>query len=138
MVHAKNEPQVVIERWVAAMDAHDIEAAAACFAENYRDEKPTRPGQDFQGRDRVRKNFSALFAEIPDLKAQLLGAVTDAGTVWMEWRMSGTRTDGTRFAFAGVNLFGVDEGVITWGRIYSDLVQETGDIDAQIERMTKG
>ena len=31
-----------------------------------------------------------------------------------------------------------DEGVIKWGRIYSDLVQESGDIDAQIEQMTKG
>jgi hypothetical protein len=56
----------------------------------------------------------------------------------MEWRMQGTRRDGTAFEFAGVNLFGVQNGHFVWGRIYTEQVPDAGGIDAQIERMTKG
>ena len=61
----------------------------------------------------------------------------DGDTVWIEWRMCGTRRDGTAFEFAGVNLFGVRDEQFVWGRIYTELVRDAGGIDAQIERMTK-
>ncbi len=51
--------------------------------------------------------------------------------------MHGPRRDGTRFQFAGVNIFGVRDDQVLWGRIYTALVRDTGGIDAQIERMTK-
>jgi len=57
--------------------------------------------------------------------------------VWMEWRMHGTRKDGTWIEFAGVNIFGIKDGRLAWGRIYSELVREARDIDAQIERMAE-
>lgn len=130
------DPRDVARRWVAAMSAHDLEAAAQCFADDYEDVKPTRPGQEFRGRARVRTNFAALFAGVPDLRAEILRSVADDDVVWMEWRMYGRRTDATNFEFAGVNLFGVEGDQFAWGRIYTDLVQESGDIEAQIERMT--
>ena len=135
---AKADPKAVIERWIRAMDSHDLEMAVSCFAPDYWDEAPARRGESVWGQERVRENFEALFRDIPDLRAVLLGAVASGDTVWMEWRMRGTRTNGVPFEFAGVNIYGVQDGRIVWGRIYTELVRDAGDIDAQIKRMTKG
>jgi ketosteroid isomerase-like protein len=132
------DPKAVIERWVQAMDHHDLEMAVSCFAPDYRDEAPARRGESVRGQAKVRKNFQALFRDIPDLRAELRGAVAHGDTVWMEWRMYGTRTNGVPFEFAGVNIFGVRDNLLVWGRIYTELVRDAGSIDAQIERMTKG
>lgn len=128
----------VAGRWVQALTAHDLEAAVACFAPDYHDEAPARRGEFIQGNQKVRENFASLFREIPDLRADLLGSVADGDTVWMEWRMHGTRRDGTRLEFAGVNLFGVRDEQFVWGRVYTELVRDAGGVDAQVERMTKG
>jgi ketosteroid isomerase-like protein len=120
------------------MTAHDLDAAVECFAPGYHDVTPTRPGQEFHGRERVRQNFAALFEAVPDLSADLIRVVADGDTVWMEWRMHGLRVDGGRFDFAGVNLFGVRGQQFVWGRIYTHPVSDEGDIDDQIERMSKG
>jgi hypothetical protein len=56
----------------------------------------------------------------------------------MEWRMSGTRTDGTPMEFVGVNIFEVEGGSFTEGRIYTELVRDSGGIDSQVDRMTHG
>lgn len=131
-----DDPRAPAERWVRALCHHDLEAAAACFAEDYRDEAPLRPGEHVAGRAGVRANVTRLFEAIPDLRAEIVRAVADGDTVWMEWRMRGTRTDGSPFEFAGVNLFGVVAGEFVWGRIYSDFVAPRGGIDAQLARMT--
>lgn len=132
------DPRVVAERWVRALTAHDLEAAVACFAPDYHDEAPARRGEFIQGNEKVRENVAALFRDIPDLRADLLRSVADGDTVWMEWRMHGTRPDVTRMEFVGVNLFGVRDEQFVWARIYTELVREVGGIDAQIARMTKG
>jgi hypothetical protein len=64
--------------------------------------------------------------------------VAEGDTVWMEWRLHGTRRDGTPFEFVGVNIFGVRDQQFVWGRIYTEVVRDSGGIDAQFERMTKG
>lgn len=134
----EHDPRDVARRWTEAMTAHDVEAAVACFAQDYRDEAPARRGEAISGIGKVRENFEALFRDLPDLRAELLGSVADSDAVWMEWRMHGTRSDGTRMEFVGVNLFGVREDRFSWGRIYTELVRDVGGIDGQIQRMTKG
>ena len=132
------ESRAVVERWIQAMTAHDLEGAVSCFAPDYRDEAPARRGESVQGQEQVRQNFATLFRDIPDLRADLLRSVADGDTVWMEWRMCGSRRDGTPFEFAGVNIYGVRDQQFVWGRIYTELVRDAEGIDAQIERMTKG
>lgn len=136
--HHSTDPRTIAERWTEALTRHDLEAAVACFAPDYRDEAPARRGESVQGQQKVRENFAALFRDIPDLRADLIRSVADGDTVWMEWRLHGTRRDGTPVEFAGVNIFEVQNRQFVWGRIYSELVRDTGGIDAQIERMTKG
>lgn len=125
----------VPQRWIQALTDHDLEAAVGCFASDYRDRAPARPGEEVIGQAQVRANFTALFDNMPDLRADLLGQVADGTRVWMEWQMVGTRVDGTRMEFVGVNIFEVEGGRFSRGRIYTELVRDTGGLDAQVDRM---
>ena len=140
MTHQQDpsRPNAVAGRWVRALTAHDLDAVVACFAPEYEDEAPARRGEVFHGNQKVRENMAALFQNITDVRADLLGCVVDGDTVWIEWRMHGTRRDGTPMEFVGVNIFGVRDDQFVWGRIYTELVRDAGGIDAQIERMTAG
>ena len=128
-----------MERLAAAMNAHDIEAHVACFAEDYRSEQPVHPDRGFGGRDQVRANWSAIFAGIPDFEAELVRTAAEGDTVWSEWRWRGTRDTGSPLDMAGVIVCGVRDGLIAWGRLYVEDVQRSGEgIDAAVRRMATG
>lgn len=133
-----SEPRAVAERWVAALRERDLDGAADCFAIEYHDEAPARPGESVDGRDAVRRNFAELFSELPDLEAENLRAVSDGSILWMEWRMRGTRRDGSSMEFVGVNIFEVAVGCFRRGWIYTELTRPVGGLDAQMKRMTRG
>ncbi len=124
------------ERWTRALTDHDLEAAVACFHPDYRDEAPARRGETVEGREQVRENFARLFRDVPDLRADLLTTASDQNTLWMEWRMSGRRSDGSPMEFVGVNIFDVQDGRFRSGRIYTELVRDAGGVREQLERMT--
>lgn len=52
--------------------------------------------------------------------------------------MEGTRYDGSRLEFVGVNIFEVKDARFRSGRIYTELVRDTDGIHAQIDRMAAG
>lgn len=128
----------LVDRWIAAINAHDAVAAASCFHPDHRQEAPARHGVLVHGRDEVRQNHAQVFAEIPDIRAELLGTAVEGDTVWVEFRLHGMRNDGTLMEFIGVNLFGVEREQFVWARVYSELVREGGGIQAELERMTRG
>jgi ketosteroid isomerase-like protein len=126
-----------IERLAAAMNAHDIEAFVACFAEDYDSEQPAHPDRAFRGRDPVRENWSAIFAGVPDFRAELLRSTVDGETVWTEWRWRGTQTAGEALDIAGVIVFGVRADRIAWARLYVEPVERGGaGIDAAVRDMS--
>lgn len=131
-------PSEVAHSFVAAISRHDPDAAARCFAEDYEDEAPARRGEEVRGRDEARANFVRLFASIPDIRATIIRQAERKNEVWMEWRLAGTRDDGTLMEFVGVNIFGVEDDTFRWGRIYTELARDAGGIEAQLERMTGG
>jgi hypothetical protein len=129
-------PAAVVERLVAAINAHDLEAMVACFADDYVNEWPAHPHRGFRGNQQVRSNWSQIFAGVPDLRARLPRMVVDGDTVWTEWDLSGTRGDGAAFLMRGVSIFGVAEGRLAWVRFYLEPVEETsGDVDANTRRV---
>jgi ketosteroid isomerase-like protein len=130
------KPSDVVEGWIRAINEHDLDGIVACFAEDYEDEAPARRGEVVRGRDQVRTNFERLLSSMPDIRAELRATVDHGDTVWMEWAMRGTRADGTRMEFVGVNVFDVADALLQRGRIYTELVREAGGLDAQVERMT--
>ena len=126
-----------IDRLTVAMNAHDLDAAAGLFHENYRSEQPAHPGRAFVGRDQMRANWAAMFAGVPDFHAEMLRSVRDGDTVWSEWDWYGTRTDGQAFAMRGVTLFKIAEDQIAAGQLYMEEVErELVSIDQTVEGLS--
>ena len=127
----------LVMRLQAAMNAHDVEAFVACFAEDYDSAQPAHPDRAFRGREQVRANWSAIFSSVPDFRAELVGVTAAGETAWSEWRWEGTQTDGERLDMAGVIVFGVRDDAIAWARLYVEPVEEAGaGIDAAVRDMT--
>jgi ketosteroid isomerase-like protein len=126
----------LVERLSRATNAHDLDALAACFAEDYRNDTPVHPARGFQGRAQVRQNWQQIFAAVPDITATVRW-VADEHTVWSEWEMAGTRLDGSPHLMRGVVIFGEAHGQATWARFYLEPVDSgTGGVDAAVRRQT--
>ena len=136
---SESGPLAVLERLRAATNAHDLDGFVACFAPDFRSEQPLRPARSFHGQAQLRKNETHVFAQIPDLTLDLLRTAVEGDTVWTECQWRGTRGDGSAFVLQGVTLFGVQDGLITWGRLYMEPVETGGPgIDESVRRMTAG
>ena len=130
------DPAAAVERLLESVNAHDLEAMVGCFAQDYVNVTPAHPQRGFGGSQQVRRNWSQLFAGVPDLRAEVLGTAVDGDRVWTEWDISGTRRDGAPFAMRGVVIFGVSNGVIASARFYLEPVEQaSGDVDAHTARV---
>jgi ketosteroid isomerase-like protein len=119
-------PPSVIERMRDAINAHDLDVLAACFAPDYASEFPAHPDRAFRGIEPMRRNWTQIFAGVPDLAATLLRCTADGETVWAEWEWQGARADGAPFAMRGVTIQGVRDDRVVWARLYMEPVQEGG------------
>jgi ketosteroid isomerase-like protein len=69
-----------------------------------------------------------MLAEVTDLRAELRGTAVEDDTVWAEWRIYGTRRDGSMLDLRGVAISKVQDGRIVSSRRYLaplDLGDET-------------
>jgi hypothetical protein len=67
----------VIDRLLVALNAHDVDAFCACYAEDATIES----GHDevfVRGRDELRARYGQMFEQLPDVRVEAL-ARTDAG-----------------------------------------------------------
>ncbi|MFF1635183.1 nuclear transport factor 2 family protein [Leifsonia sp. NPDC058248] len=132
----------VVTRLLDATNAHDLVGLTACFAADYVNETPAHPLRGFTGSEQVRANWSQLFASIPDLRASIVRSTvddSDGDVVWSEWRMTGTRPDGSAHELAGTIVFTVRDGEIVHGTFALEPVERrTGDIDDNIRRVAAG
>lgn len=137
MVEAAGEdPRALLERVVSAVDAHDLDGLVSCFAEGYVNETPAHPQRGFRGNQQVRRNWAQIFAGVADIRARVPRSAVDGDTLWTEWELSGTRSDGTAFLLRGVVIFVVTGATITSARFYLEPVEETsGDVDAHTRRV---
>jgi steroid delta-isomerase-like uncharacterized protein len=129
-------PLEVAHALAAAMNARDIDAFVALFAEDYVSEQPAHPDRAFRGREQVRANWSAIFAGVPDFRADLVATAADGATVWTEWAWHGTQADGGTLEMAGVIVMGVADGRIAWARLHVEPVDRGAGIDAAVDDMT--
>ena len=113
-----------LQRMLQAINSHDLDAMVDCFAHDYRCEMPLHPSRSFVGDDQVRQNWTGMFARVPDIEARVLRSVEDGDTVWSEWHMTGTTTDGADFRTGGVAILGVEDGRFAWSRFYLDPVDD--------------
>jgi ketosteroid isomerase-like protein len=125
----------MVERLLRATNDHDLEAVVACFTPDYRNETPAHPERGFTGREQVRKNWTQIFAAIPDLTTEVVRCAVDSDTVWTEWEHRGSRSNGTPHVMRGVVIFGVAGGLAAWARFYLEPVQEAaGSVDEAVRR----
>ena len=125
----------LLERLAGAVNGHDLDALAGCFAPGYRNQTPAHPARGFTGRDQVRRNWEQIFTFVPDITARVLRSCADGDVVWSEWEMTGTRRDGTAYQMAGVIVFGVRGGRFSWARFYLEPVRAGGaDVDEAVRR----
>lgn len=130
--------RMLVDRLRQAVDDHDLEALTACFTTGYRNETPAHPGRGFDGREQVRKNWSQIFAGVPDITAEVLRTAVEGETVWSEWEMRGTRPDGQPHLMRGAIIFGVSGEQAAWARFYLEPVDPgEGGVDAAIRRIVE-
>ena len=113
----------VIDRLAAAVNARDSGAVAGLIRQDYRSGQPAHPGRAFAGRAQMRANWEAMFAGVPDFRAEICRSVRDGDTTWTEWRWSGTRSDGQPFEMRGVTLFEITDDQIAAGWLYLEEVE---------------
>lgn len=128
----------VVERLLAATNAHDIDALVDCFSPDYVNETPAHPARGFSGRDQVRSNWTSIFGGVPDITARVIASAVDGRRAWTEWEMSGTRRDGAPHVMAGVIIFDVHEDRVASARFYLEPVEvASGDVNAAVQRLLK-
>jgi hypothetical protein len=107
-----------IERLRDAINSHDPQRVADCFTSDYRSETPHRPEEGFTGSGRVLANWTAIFARLPDLRAQVLRRAAAGPELWSEWEMVGSGPDGAPALMRGPVIMTTREGRIDWTRFY--------------------
>jgi ketosteroid isomerase-like protein len=125
----------LVERLKEAVNRHDLESLAGCFALDFLNETPVHPARSFHGREQVRRNWAQIFAGVPDIEAEVLRSSVDRDSAWTEWEMRGTRRDGAHHLMRGVSIFGVGDDQFTSVRFYLEPVEEGGAaVDAAVRQ----
>ena len=117
---------LLLERMRAALDAHDLDAFVEFFRDDYVGERPRHPGAKISSREDVRTNWSEVISDVPDLSVEVPAAVEDGNTIWSEWRAYGTARSGAMLELRGVIIFGIQDDLVAWSRMYLEPVEQEG------------
>jgi glyoxylase-like metal-dependent hydrolase (beta-lactamase superfamily II)/predicted ester cyclase len=114
-------------RYFEALDAHDVEAAVACWAPGARD---TLHGtMDVTAPDGVRAFGQSVLAAVPDARFEILSTTSDGERCAVRWRLTGTfagepfqgiAANGARIDLRGIDLVTVRDGLIVANDAYMD------------------
>jgi ketosteroid isomerase-like protein len=76
---------------------------------------------------------------MPDFSAQLIRHVINHDSIWTEWEWQRTRRDNSKLFMRGVMIIRVQEGKITWSRLYVEPVEMNGKgIEAAVAEVMQG
>jgi glyoxylase-like metal-dependent hydrolase (beta-lactamase superfamily II)/predicted ester cyclase len=93
---AGNEAEILARRYFEAIDARDVQAAAAMWAPGGREN--VRGQVDVLAPEGVREFIGELVEAMPDLKMEVLSTTSEGERCGVQWRLTGT--------FAGPGHFG--------------------------------
>lgn len=129
-------PTEVAKRYFAALNAHDLDAAAASWQPGGVDHLVGQ--QELVAPDGVRRYFSELFAAFPDFRFEILETMAAPGRCAVRWRVRATFAGPGRFQnFApnqaridiqGCDVVTVADGLIAHNAAYLD----SGDVARQL------
>jgi ketosteroid isomerase-like protein len=112
----QSAPERVIERLQAAIDSHDLDAMANCFAEDFTGEFPAHHGRDMRGREQMKRNWAQILGGVPNLRA----TAANGKVVFAEWAWDGRFKDGKTYAMRGTTVQEVRDDQIVWSRLYME------------------
>lgn len=136
MTRTTEPPRSFAEHLSAAANSHDVERVVECFTEDYVNETPAHPARGFHGREQVRRNWTQIFAAMPDITTEVIRSDQVGNTVWSEWEMRGTRLGGEPHLMRGVMIFTVDGDRARALRFYVEPVDLSGlDADEFVHRL---
>ena len=96
----------VAEFW-RAWNSHDVETCVALFTDDGVFEPSTGAapwGARYQGTVELRRGIETMFAATPDVHWDPRGHFACGDRLETEWRMHGTRNDGTRLDVLGIDI----------------------------------
>jgi ketosteroid isomerase-like protein len=114
----------LLEQMRAALDSHDLDAFVEFFRDDYVGERPRHPGAKISSRGDVRANWAEVIADVPDLRVDVPAAIQDGDKIWSEWRAYGTSRSGAMLELRGVIIFGIEDGLVAWSRMYLEPVEQ--------------
>jgi ketosteroid isomerase-like protein len=98
----------VVERMLAAFNAHDLDAIMALFADDCTFLAPRGPdpwGRCYEGRAAVREGLGARFTGIPDVHYEDRGHFLAGDRGVSQWTLTGTTADGVRVEVRGCDIW---------------------------------
>ena len=103
---ALKENKSIVRRWIEARNAHDLDAAVALFADDWR--------------DRVSRAFNAMTAAFPDAHITAEEMIAEGDKVVARWTLRGTQrgtfrdipATGRSVAWSGIDVYTVVDGRI--------------------------
>ena len=123
-----SKAEAVTRRYFEAIDAHDVQGAAAMWADDGRED--VRGQGLFIGPEGLREFISSLVEAIPDLKVEIVSTTTEGERCALHWRFSGTfagpgsfngiAPTGHKMELEGVDVLTVRDGLIQSNDAFTD------------------
>jgi hydroxyacylglutathione hydrolase len=126
----------IARRYFAALGAHDLDAAAECWAPGAVDRLVGQ--RVLVAPDQLKEYFEELFAAFPDFELEVLGTTTYRNRTAVTWsaqatfagpgRFQGFEPNGARIVIEGCDVVSVADGLIS----HNDAYLDSGDIARQL------
>lgn len=116
-------PRAAVEAYLAALNAHDPDTAAACVAEDFVNEHTSTMGHSRRGRAEYRRALDEFLADFTELNYAAEQVIVDGARIAVPYRMSCRvqSAGGAPLEVRGVFVFAVDEtGLISHRTDYWD------------------
>lgn len=123
-----SKAEAVTRRYFEAIDAHDVQGAAAMWAPDGRED--VRGQGLYIGPEGLREFVGGLIEAIPDLKVEIVSTTTEGERCAVHWRFSGTfagpgsfsgiAPTGHRMELEGVDVLTVRDGLIQSNDAFTD------------------
>ncbi|MFF2850047.1 nuclear transport factor 2 family protein [Streptomyces sp. NPDC058001] len=126
----QDNTRAAVETYLAALNAHDADAVAACVAEDFVNEHTSSMGHDRRGRAEYRAALTGFLADFGDLRYAPERILVDGGSAAVPYVMTfRMRSAGDRpVRIRGVFVFTVAGGLITRRTDYWD----SGEVRRQL------
>jgi glyoxylase-like metal-dependent hydrolase (beta-lactamase superfamily II)/predicted ester cyclase len=126
----------IAKRYFAALSAHDLDAAVACWAPGSIDRFVG--ARELVAPDGIRAYFGELFAAFPDFRFEILDVTSSRGRAAVRWRVRATFAgpgrfqdflpNGARIDIEGCDVVTVEDDLIR----HNDAYVDSGDIARQL------